>query len=119
MRRQQRQPQRLALVALHQQFRRGDDIAEALRHLLAAHVDEAVVDPEARERRAGVRAAALRDLILVVGEDQSSPPPWMSKVSPRWAAIIAEHSTCLIHKSLVKQFEGDTVYFKVINDNKR
>ena len=24
-----------------------------------------------------------------------------------------------IHKSLVKQFEGDTVYFKVINDNKR
>ena len=73
MRRQQRQPQRLALMPLRQQLARRDDVAEALRHLLGAHVDEAVVHPEARERRAGVGAAALRDLILVVREDEVEP----------------------------------------------
>ena len=60
-------------MSLCQQLRRRDDIAEALRHLLGAHVDEAVVHPVARERRAAVRAAALRDLILVVREDEVEP----------------------------------------------
>src|SRR4051795_10502436 len=52
---------------------RRDDIAEALRHLLRAHVDEAVVDPEARERQSAVGAAALRDLILMMREDEVEP----------------------------------------------
>src|SRR5690242_4144170 len=47
-----------------------DDVAEALRHLLRAHVDEAIVNPEARERRTCVGAAALRNLILVMRENE-------------------------------------------------
>ena len=61
------------LVPLRQQLRRRDDVAERLRHLLRAHVDEAVVHPVARERRAAVGAAALRDLVLVVREDEVEP----------------------------------------------
>ena len=60
-------------MPLCQQLGRRDDVAEALRHLLGAHVDEAVVHPEARERRSAVGAAALRDLVLVVREDEVEP----------------------------------------------
>src|SRR5690349_3704033 len=67
---QQRQPQRLAAMALLEQLGRGHNVAEALRHFLGAHVDEAVVHPEAGEGRAAMRAAALRDLILMVREDE-------------------------------------------------
>ena len=70
MGRQQRQPQRLTLVTLRQQILDRHDIAERLRHLLRAHVDEAVVDPVAREWGAGVGAAALGEFVLVMGEDE-------------------------------------------------
>src|SRR4051795_13187949 len=61
----------LASPSLIQQLAYGDDVAEALRHLLAArHRQEAVMDPVAGERRAGVGAAALGNLVLVVGEDE-------------------------------------------------
>ena len=50
-----------------------DDIAERLRHLLRAHVDEAVVHPVTRQRLAAMRAAALRDLILMMREDEVEP----------------------------------------------
>src|SRR6478672_2085021 len=70
MRRQQRQPERLSTMPRGKQFRGSDDVAEALRHLLAAHVDKPVVHPEARERLPTVRAAALRDFILMVREDE-------------------------------------------------
>src|SRR5690242_8970491 len=60
-------------MTLLQEFGRSDDVAKALRHLFRAHVDEAVVNPEAGERRAGVSAAALRDLILVMWEDEVEP----------------------------------------------
>jgi len=70
MRREQPEPERLSVMALCQQVSRGHDIAEALRHLLSAHVDEAVVDPEASQRHAPMGTAALCDLILVVREDE-------------------------------------------------
>src|SRR3546814_19880252 len=45
----------------------------SLRHLLGVHRDKAVVHPVAGERRAMVGAAALRDLVLMVREDQVLP----------------------------------------------
>src|SRR4029079_19175815 len=49
---------------------RGGDVAEALRHLGAADVEELAVQPVAgKEIMAGVRAA-LGDLILVMGKDE-------------------------------------------------
>src|SRR5579872_2951811 len=66
----QRQPKSLAPVPPPQKLRRSYDIPEALRHLLRAHVDETIVHPIARKRRAAVGAAALRDLILVVRKDE-------------------------------------------------
>src|SRR5579884_1843003 len=60
-------------MTLRQKLRWRDDVAEALRHLLRAHVDEAVVHPKARERCSGVSAAALSDLVLVVREDEVEP----------------------------------------------
>src|SRR5918996_218220 len=62
-----------APMSLVQQLADCDDIAERFRHLLRAHVDEAVVHPKACERRSGMRGAALRDLILVVREDEIEP----------------------------------------------
>src|SRR4051812_42846440 len=47
------------------------NIAEALRHLLAAgHGEETVMHPVARQRSAVMGAAALGELVLVVGEDK-------------------------------------------------
>src|SRR3546814_3545820 len=42
----------------------------SLRHLLAVHHYVAVVHPQARHLRGAVGAAALRDLVLVVREDE-------------------------------------------------
>ena len=71
MRRKQGQAKHLALVALLEQFADGDDVAEALRHLLAVrHRKEAVVHPVAGQRRAAMGAAALGDLVLVMGKNQ-------------------------------------------------
>src|SRR6185436_10829654 len=47
-----------------------NDIAEAFRHFLGAHVDEAIVHPISRQRLAPMRAAALGDLILMVRENE-------------------------------------------------
>src|SRR3546814_8948806 len=46
------------------------EVAERLRHLLAVHHYVAVVHPQARHLRGAVGAAALRDLVLVVREDE-------------------------------------------------
>jgi len=54
MRAQQREPQRLPAMAVRKQLSGRDDIAEALRHFLGAHIDEAVVHPEARQRQPGM-----------------------------------------------------------------
>src|SRR5256886_8517655 len=50
---------------------KGDDVAERLRHLLAGQLEEPVVHPHARELAAS--AARLRELVLVVREDQVDP----------------------------------------------
>ena len=47
-----------------------DDVAQALAHLLAGHVEEAVVHPHPRELAAAVGADALGQLVLMVREDQ-------------------------------------------------
>src|SRR5882672_3967331 len=70
MRGQKRQADGLAAMALLQQLVDGEEVAERLRHLLGADLYEAVMHPDAGERRAVMGAAALRDLVLVVREDE-------------------------------------------------
>ena len=36
----------------------------------------------------------LGDLVLVVGEDEVEPPPWIAKSAPSSFSAIAEHSMC-------------------------
>ena len=65
----QEQAQRLEVVGLGD-LADGDDVAERLRHLLAAEVHHAGVQPVARELPVAERALRLRDLVLVVREDE-------------------------------------------------
>ena len=53
-----------------QQLMDGDEVAERLAHLLAFHLQEAVVHPYVGHHRRAVRTAALRDLVLVMREDE-------------------------------------------------
>ncbi len=53
---------------LAQQIAHQDYVAKRLGHLLALDVEKTVVQPEAGERRAVVRADALGDLVFVVRE---------------------------------------------------
>ena len=69
MRRQQSQPQHLA-VMLSSSSSGVTTLPRLFDIFSLAEIDEAVVHPVARERRAAVGAAALRDLILVVREDE-------------------------------------------------
>ena len=48
----------------------GDEVAEALRHLLAFDLQEAVVHPDVGHPRGIERAAGLRDLVLVMRKDE-------------------------------------------------
>jgi len=70
-----------------------EKVAERFRHFLVVDVDETIVHPDLRQRCA-VRAFGLRDLVFVVGNCRSAPPPWISKVLPKWQHAIAEHSMC-------------------------
>ena len=65
----EQQAQRLEVVGLGD-LADGDDVAERLRHLLAAEVHHARVQPVARELAVAERALGLGDLVLVVREDQ-------------------------------------------------
>ena len=56
-----------------QELADGDEVAEALRHLLAFHLQESVVHPDIRHALAAEGAAGLGDLVLVVGEDEVDP----------------------------------------------
>src|SRR4051794_18026424 len=53
-----------------QQIVDRDEVAERLAHLLAFDLQEAVMQPEARHQVGAVRAARLRNLVLVVGEHE-------------------------------------------------
>src|ERR1700712_2946361 len=72
----------------------GDEVADALRHLVALDLEEAVVHPDVCHPAFAEGAAGLRQLILVMREHRSMPPPWISNCSPRFFHAIAEHSTC-------------------------
>ena len=67
--REQGEADGLAAMAFLQKLAHGEEVAEGLRHLLAANDDVAVVHPEAREPAVGA-AARLGDLVLVVRKDQ-------------------------------------------------
>ncbi len=67
--RQQQQADHLAGI-LVQQLVHGEEVAERLAHLLAGDVQEAVVHPVRRHDGVAEGAAALRDLVLVVREDE-------------------------------------------------
>src|SRR5204863_6101407 len=69
MRRQQQETDRLARI-LVKQLVHGEEVAERLAHLLAGDVEEAVVHPVLRHEGTTERRAALRNLVLVVREDQ-------------------------------------------------
>jgi hypothetical protein len=69
-----------------------DVVAERLVHLAAAHAEHPVVHPDARElvpERAG-----LRELVLVMREDEVEPAPVDLEHRPRYFSLIAEHSMC-------------------------
>src|ERR1700730_11063492 len=53
-----------------QQLPNGDEVAEALRHLLAFDLQEAVVHPEIRHQAGMEGATRLRDLVLVVRKSE-------------------------------------------------
>src|SRR4051812_29349745 len=53
-----------------QQLSDRDEVAEALRHLLAFDFKEAVVHPVVRHNRSAVRAARLSNLVLMMRKDQ-------------------------------------------------
>ena len=69
VRRQQQQADRLAGI-LVEQLVHGEEVAQRLAHLLAGDVEEAVVHPVLRHDAVAEGATALRDLVLVVREDQ-------------------------------------------------
>ena len=69
VRREQAQAHGLGRVA-SQQIADEQHVADGLRHLRAVHEHEAVVQPVARVDLAGVRAGALRGLVLVVREHE-------------------------------------------------
>ena len=83
---------RLAPVAV-ERLGELEDVALRLRHLLLVGLDHPVVHPDPGERDAPGRLG-LGDLVLVVGEDEVEPPPWIAKSAPSSFSAIAEHSMC-------------------------
>ena len=70
MRAQQHEADHLARDPLIQQVADGEEIPQALGHLLALDLDHLVVHPDLGEAALAAGAAALGDLVLVVGELQ-------------------------------------------------
>ena len=71
---EQRQPDRLARRRF-EQVAYEHDVPQRLRHLGVVDVDETVVQPVTREGITAVRARALRNLVLVVRENQVVAAP--------------------------------------------
>src|SRR5687768_13539098 len=57
-------------AAAFQQFADRDEVSERLAHLLIAELKQAIVDPVADPWCMREKGLRLRDLILVVGEDE-------------------------------------------------
>ena len=66
---QQQQTDRLT-GGLGKHIADGEEVAQALGHLLAVHLQHAIVDPEPGETAAGKGAQALRHLVFMVRENQ-------------------------------------------------
>ena len=88
---QEEEEHRLAAPLLEDVAQRGD-VAERLRHLLAGELEHPVVHPDARELAAA--RARLRELVLVVREDEVEPAAVDLERAPRNFSAIAEHSMC-------------------------
>ena len=72
----------------------GDEVAQELRHLLAVDVTKPLCSQKRAMSGAVGAARSARSRSRGAGRSRSMPPPWMSKVSPRCFAAIAEHSMC-------------------------
>src|SRR4029078_11800650 len=60
---------RITLPAF-QQFMHGDEVAGRLRHLLSLDLEKAVTHPDLRYDRRAVGGPRLRDLVLMMREDE-------------------------------------------------
>ncbi len=61
-----------------------DDIADRLRHLVAAELQQSVVHPVAGERLLPRYASDWAISFSWCGKIRSAPPPWMSSSPSRW-----------------------------------
>ena len=80
--------------ARRQQVADGHEIPEALRHLLALDLQEAVVHPDVRHAAVPKAQQDCAISFSWCGKTRSMPPPWMSNTSPRCCQLMAEHSMC-------------------------
>jgi hypothetical protein len=92
VRAQHEEAHRLA-VELLQHVGDGEEVAQALGHLLVVDVQEAVVHPGLHKGRAA-GPFALRDLVLMVRELQVHAAAVDVEGSPSSAQLMAEHSMC-------------------------
>ena len=93
MRLQHEQPKGAGLAVL-EHVGEGPEVAERLRHLVPLDVHHAVVHPIVRELLCP-RALGLRDLVLVVREDEVGPAAVDVEAARRGSCSdIAEHSMC-------------------------
>src|SRR5579885_1514118 len=69
-------------------------IPEALRHLLAFDLEMAVVHPEIGHHVMAESRAALRDLVLMMRENEIDAAAVNVNTSPKCFQLIAEHSMC-------------------------
>ena len=90
---------RAGIDAILFQIARRGDVAESLRHLGAAHVQELGVHPDPREFRLAGKGAALGDLVLVVRKDEVDAAGMdvqdlRPEARPISSSAMAEHSRC-------------------------
>ena len=78
--------------ALRQHVPQREEIAQALGHLLAVHLQHAVMQPVSREMAARKRAQALRPLILMMRKNQIRPAAMNIEIL---AQISPGHGTAL------------------------
>ncbi len=84
-------PHRRGIDPLLGEVPHREDVAEPLRHLGALEEEELAVDPTAREALAR-RTLRLRDLVLVVGEDEVDPATMdIDGADPEAFADLVEH----------------------------
>ena len=80
-------------VGAFEELLQRDEVAQTLAHLLSVDGEHVVVHPVVYHLVAWL-CHSLCYLAFVMREDESMPPPWMSKWLPRYLRPIAVHSQC-------------------------